>query len=169
MEPAGTTATVDFVYRSHDTHVLYGEGFYEGPPLARTLKGRGVFILKTGYVRETNDRYYITSRMDCFVSVEPAGAELLTKTVAPFVAKTVDNNFLLTLAFVGSLSRTAEVNARGVRRLASQLSHVDPDVCDQFADLSTKLSEKSSAAKEAAAKAAKAEISRRAESSSAGM
>jgi hypothetical protein len=142
VEPAGTTASVEFIYRSHDTHVIYGEGVYEGSPLARPVNGRGLLVLKTGYVRETNDRYYVTSRMDCFLNVEPAGAELLTKTVSPFVGKTVDSNFVLTLAFVGSLSRTAELNNRGVRRLASQLSHVAPEVRDEFSDVTAKLAPK---------------------------
>ena len=62
--------------------------------------------------------------MDCFLNIEPGGAELWTKTVSPLVGKTVDNNFMQTLAFVSSLSRTAEVNDRGVQRLAMQLKHV---------------------------------------------
>jgi hypothetical protein len=160
VEPAGTTASVEFVFRSHDTHVIYGEGVYDGAPLARPVKGRGVLVLKTGYVRETNDRYYITNRMDCFLSVERAGPELLTKTISPFVGKTVDSNFALTLAFVSSLSRTAELNDRGVRRLASQLSHVQPEVRTQFARAAAKLAERSAPA-EGDKAAPKAEVATR--------
>ena len=134
-EPAGTVAKFGFVYRSHDTHVLYGEGKYEGPLMTRPVKGRGVLVLKCGYVRETNGRYYITSRLDCFLTIEPAGAELIGKTVSPLMGKTADNNFVQTVAFVGSLSRTAEVNSRGVQRLAGQLTHVQPEVRSQFADV----------------------------------
>ena len=65
-EPAGTVAQFSYVYRSHDTHVLYGEGKYEGPLLARSVKGRGVLVLKCGYIRQPNGRYYVTSRLDCF-------------------------------------------------------------------------------------------------------
>ena len=106
------------------------------------MKGRGVLVLKTGYVRETNGRYYVTSRMDSFLSIEPAGAELVTKTVSPVLGKTVDNNFVQTLAFVGSLSRTAEVNSRGVQRLGEQLTHVQPDVREQFVELAAAMPEK---------------------------
>ncbi len=120
-EPSGS-ATARFVYQSHDTHVIFGEGTYQGPLLARPVKGRGVLVLKTGYVRETNGRYYITSRLDCFLAIEPIGAELLTKTVSPLFGKTVDNNFSQTVGFVSSLSHTAETNQRGVRRLAAQLT-----------------------------------------------
>jgi hypothetical protein len=138
-EPQGTSARFRFVYKSHDTHVLYGEGEYEGPLMARPVKGRGVLVLKCGYVRETNSRYYITSRLDSFITIEPLGAELIGKTVSPLMGKTVDNNFIQTVAFVGSLSRTAELNSRGVQRIALQLSHVRPEVRDQFADLAASL------------------------------
>jgi hypothetical protein len=145
-EPVGTVANFEFIYRSHDTHVLYGEGSYDGPLMAKPAKGRGVLVLKCGYVRETNGRYYITSRLDCFLTIEPAGIELLTKTVSPLMGKTVDNNFIQTAAFVSSLSRTAEVNRRGVQRLATQLTHVDPDVRTQFEEVVADMAKKSSVA-----------------------
>ena len=142
-EPAGTVARFKFVYRSHDTHVLYGEGIYDGPLLARPVKGRGVLVLKCGYVRETNGRYYITSRLDSFLTIEPAGAELIGKTVSPWMGKTADNNFIQTVAFVGSLSRTAEVNSRGMQRLAMQLTRVQPEVRARFAEVATNVAHKS--------------------------
>jgi hypothetical protein len=141
-ESAGASATIRFVYQSHDTHVIYGEGVYQGPLLTRAVKGRGVLVLKNGYVRETNGRYYITSRMDSFLSIEPAGAEIVTKTISPVLGKTVDNNFIQTLAFVGSLSRTAEVNSRGVQRLGQQLTHVPPEVRARFVELAAEMPQK---------------------------
>ena len=134
-ESAGAVATVRFVYESHNTHVIYGEGVYQGSLLGRTVKGRGVLVLKSGYVRETNGRYYVTSRMDCFLSIEPSGAEFITKTVSPLLSKTVDDNFTKTLAFVASLSHTAEANSRGVQRLGQQLTHVEPEVRARFIEL----------------------------------
>jgi hypothetical protein len=150
-EPAGTVATFGFVYSGHDTHVLYGEGKYDGTLLSRPVKGRGVLVLKCGYVRETNGRYYITSRLDSFLAIEPIGAELIGKTVSPLLGKTADNNFVQTVAFLGSLSRTVEVNARGVQKLAGQLTHVRPEVRSEFAALAGDVASKPAAAAERAA------------------
>ncbi len=97
-------------------------------------------------MRETNGRCYVTSRLDCFLTIEPCGAELLTKTVSPLLGKTADNNFIQTVAFVGSLSHTAEVNERGVLRLATQLTRVQPEVRARFADLAAGLAKKSAMA-----------------------
>ena len=150
-EPAGTVAKFGFVYRSHDTHVLYGEGKYEGPLMTRPVKGRGVLVLKCGYVRQPNGRYYVTSRLDSFLTIEPMAAELLGKTVSPLMGKTADNNFAQTVGFVGSLSRTAEVNSRGVQRLAGQLTHVQPEVRSQFAAVAANVLPRPTAATEQAA------------------
>ena len=40
-EPGGTTISLDFLYRSRDVQVIYGEGTYQGPLLARPIKGAG--------------------------------------------------------------------------------------------------------------------------------
>lgn len=141
-ESAGTLATVEFLYRSHDTHVIYAEGSYEGPLTVQPVKGRCLMVLRTGYVRETDGRYYITSRLDTFLRVDPLGAELLTKVFHPLVGTVADSNFVQTVAFVGSLSRTAELNHPTVQRLASKLTHVQPELRQHLADLAADLGRK---------------------------
>lgn len=146
LESTGAVMSGKFVHQSRNTHVLYGEGAYQGPLFLKPVKGRGVIVLKTAYTQEPSGRYSITSRADCFLSIDSLGVELATKTVSPLLGKTADNNFVQTLAFVGSLSRTAEVNNRGVQRLAGQLSHVRPEVRTQFAELIADLPDRQAAA-----------------------
>ena len=98
--------------------------------------------MKTRYARQSNGRYHITSRMDTFLTIEPIGAELLTKTISPLLGKTADHNFTQTAMFVASLSRTAELNARSVRRLASQLNRVQPEVRAGFAEAATAVAQR---------------------------
>lgn len=134
VESDGTTITFEYLYRTHDTHVVYAEGVYTGPVLGREVKGSGLVILKSGYVRETDGRYYVTSRMDTFLNVEAGAVELVAKTIMPLAGKVADNNFTQSVAFLGSLSRTAEVNPSGVHRLASKLT-VKPEVRIELMEL----------------------------------
>ncbi len=136
VDNAGTEGSVEFLYQSPDTHILFSEGRYQGPMIKKPVTGRSVIVLKTGYVREPDGRYYITSRLDAFVQVDHQGLELLTKTLHPLVGKVADVNFTQTIAFVGSLSKTAEVDPDGMRRLAGQIRKVSPDVARQFAGIS---------------------------------
>ncbi len=144
-ESAGTVADAEVLYSSRDTHLVYAEGVYHGPLFARAMRGRGLLLLKTGYARDSAGRCHVTSRLDSFVSIEPIAVELLTKTIQPIVGKTADSNFVQTLNFVGSLSRTIEVNSRGVQRMAGRLEHVSPQVRSQFAGLAAQLAQKTAA------------------------
>lgn len=142
IDAAGTNGTIRFLHRSFDTHLMYVEGTYEGPMSVKPVHGRGILLLKSGYVREADGRYYVTCRLDTFMQVEPGGAELLTKTFQPLVGKIADLNFTQTAAFVGSLSKTAEVNTLGVQRLASRLNGVQPEVRQQFAELAEQVADR---------------------------
>ncbi len=142
VDNAGTEGTVEFLYQSADTHVLLSEGRYQGPLIKKPITGRSLVVLKTGYVREPDGRYYITSRLDAFLQVDHEGLELLTKTIHPLLGNVADLNFTQTVAFVGSLSKTAEVDPDGMRRLAGQLKKVAPEVAGQFAQVSDQVAAK---------------------------
>jgi hypothetical protein len=143
-EESGIAANLDYLYSSHEMHLIYAEGVYEGSTFGRQVRGSGLFCLKSGYIRETDGRYYITSRLDAFISVEPSAVEIVAKTLHPLLGFTADNNFTQTIAFVGSLSRTTEQNSRSIQRIATQLNGVQPDVREQFIKLAEKISQKPS-------------------------
>lgn len=146
VETEGTSATVEMLYHTNNTHVIYGAWAYKGPLLGRKISGHCLAILKSAYARDTDSRYYITSRLDAFLSVDPGAAELLTKTLHPLLTKNVDANFVQTVAFVGSLSKTAEVNKAGMQRLAERLTHVQPEVRQQLSQVVTGVAQRSAAA-----------------------
>lgn len=125
-DQAGTTGTFRYLYSSAETQLVYAEGCYKAPLMLKPVQGKTLLLLTSGYVQETSGRYSITNRLDTFVQIEPGGVEILTKTLQPFLTRIADANFVQTLAFVGSLSRTAELNTAGVQRLAGKLEGVDP-------------------------------------------
>ncbi|HUT12815.1 MAG TPA: hypothetical protein VMY42_20130 [Thermoguttaceae bacterium] len=149
-DTVGTSAKIEFLYSSFDTHVLYAEGKYEGALLPVPITGRCLAVLKTGYIRETDGRFYVTSRLDSFLSLEQGGAELLAKTLLPWLGKTADTNFVQSIAFLGSLSKTAEVNGLGVQHLAARLDRVQPELRLKLAELAANIAEKSAVQSSAA-------------------
>jgi hypothetical protein len=131
----GTTGNVEFAYRSSDLHVIYSEGMYDGPMFPAKLRGQCVMVLKTASARDAGGRAYVTNRLDAFLRIENLGAEIVARTLQPLLGKTADHNFSETSSFVGTLAHTAESNPNGVSRLAQRLSHVEPQVRQQLADL----------------------------------
>ena len=136
---AGTTGTIEMLYQTPDTHIALAEGRYEGALSLRPAKGRCLLVFKTGYVHETDGRYYITTRLDSFLSIEPGAAELVTKILQPVVGKVADSNFTQSIAFLGGLSRTAEVNPRGVERLSKKLTDVLPSGRQELAAIARRI------------------------------
>lgn len=143
IEPTGTRLQAEFLYQSPEIHVLYGEGVYVGPLLGRPVNGRCLLVLRTGYVQETNGRHYVTARLDTFLQVQERAPDLATKLLHPLAGKAADHNFNQIVAFAGSLSRTAELNCRGVQRLASRLSGVQPEVRVRLSELAADIAKNS--------------------------
>jgi hypothetical protein len=142
VDTDGTTANFEFIYRSREMNIVYAEGSYTGAFQQRLVKGRALIVLRSGYVQETDGRNYVTSRMEVFLSVDPGAVELVAKTLHPLVGKIVDNNFTQSVAFVGSLSHSAEINSPGVKRLSEKLTHVQPELRRQLADLAESAAKK---------------------------
>jgi len=141
-DPVGTQGSVEYLYSDHDTQVIYTEGAYDGPLFAKPVRGRGLLILKSGYVREPDGRYYVTSRLDALMRIDHLGLEILTKTFRPLVGKVADINFTYTADFLGNLSRSAESNGHGMQHLAGRLTQVQPQVRRQFAQVAQRVAEK---------------------------
>jgi hypothetical protein len=149
-DDVGTTGTLEYLYRSRDLHLAFIDGSYSGKLFASHVRARGIIILKSAYVRDTQGRAFVTSRLDAFMNIEPGGAEFLTKTFQPLVGKVADLNFTQTAEFLGSLSRTAEANRRGMQRLAGRLDKVDPSVRQEFAELAAQVADKANRTSRAA-------------------
>ena len=127
---AGTTGTVRFLFSqwgqdAQNLAVVFADGTYEGKPFVTPLKARSIILLRSGAVRESNGRHYVTVRVDSFVRIEQMGVELVAKTAQPWISKTADRNFIETLSFVSNFSRTAEKNPQGMQRLATRLASID--------------------------------------------
>jgi hypothetical protein len=145
VESEGTAATLEYLYHSRDLQIVYGKWSYTGQLLGGKITGTCLAILKTGYSKDPNGKYRITSRLDGFMNVDSGGAELLARVFQPLVVKNIDDNFIQTIAFLGSMSKTAEVNLGGMQRLAGRLSHVQPETRQQLSDVAASVAQRAAA------------------------
>jgi hypothetical protein len=135
----GTAGNVEYLYRDYDTHIMYAEGAYSGPIFINPVHGKCLLVLKTGYAREPDDRYFITCRLDAFIQLKNVGVELVAKTFQPLVGRTADHNFRETAAFLGLVSRSAEQQPQALFNLAEQLTKVDDEDREQFCEIAHQL------------------------------
>ncbi|MGO8751120.1 MAG: hypothetical protein ACLQNE_34680 [Thermoguttaceae bacterium] len=137
----GTNGGLEFLYRGQDTHVFYVDGTYEGSLLTHEIRGRGLLVLKSGFVQEANGRTYIASRLDAFMNIEPGTVEFLTKTFQPAVGRVADGNFTQAAGFIACLQKTAEVNNPGMQRMAAKLVKVSPETRQELGLISDRVAQ----------------------------
>jgi hypothetical protein len=138
----GTTAVAEIILKSPDTEIIYADGLYEGPLFPKPVRGQCVAVIKTASQRDTNGRYYVTTRLDTFLHVDNVGVEFLAKIFQGIVGRTIDHNFEETVGFIGSVSRTAETNPQGMQRLAAKLRTIEPERRDEFVAASFQVARK---------------------------
>jgi hypothetical protein len=148
---AGTRGRLEFVYRGPDLHVVYAQGSYTGPMLPRPVHGECVLVLRSSYIRSNDGRYFVRAKLDAFLRLDNVGVGLLAKTFQPLVTTAADHNFRETVAFVGSVSRAAEVNYAGIQRLADKLANVTAECRQQFTELTAQLAVRAAMARSRAA------------------
>ena len=141
VDGAGTSGNVELIYGTGNLHVFYGEGSYEGPLIKNPVTGRCVLVLSSGYTETAEGRMHVTSRLDMFARVDNVAADLVAKTLSPFVCRTVDRNFTESARFVGEVSRAAEVKWPGMQRLIPRLKLVEPGVRQQFSTVAARVRE----------------------------
>ena len=132
----GTLCDAELVYGTEDLHIMYGDGFYEGSLLKRKITGRCVLILKSNFAQGQGGRWQVGNRLDMFLQIDSAGADIIARTLSPWVGKVTDINFAESCKFAARMSQTAETNGPGMQRLADKLKTVQPQVRDEFARVS---------------------------------
>ncbi|HEY5312032.1 MAG TPA: hypothetical protein VIK18_05910 [Pirellulales bacterium] len=132
---AGTSGTIEYLYRSRDTYLLYGDGVYTGAMFTKPVRGQCLLVLKSGTIRESSGRYSILCRLDAFMHLDHMGVDLLAKTFQPLIGPVADHNFRETVSFVESLNRAAEINYPGVHALVKKLDKISAQTRIEMARL----------------------------------
>ena len=129
----GTVCDIELVYGTDDLHVLYSDGCYEGSLLKHKLTGRCVLVLKSAQGQATNRRLVVGNRMDVFLQIDNQAADVVARTLSPWVGKVADANFHESCFFASKLSQTAEQNPQGMQRIVDRLNNIEPPVREEFA------------------------------------
>ncbi|MCA9132629.1 MAG: hypothetical protein KDA45_05730 [Planctomycetales bacterium] len=135
----GTACKCELVYSDGSLHIYLGNGTYDGTLAPRKVTGRCVCILRTENQSEPGARPNIEGTMDVFLKLDNFGADLLTRTIGPFVGKTADYNFVETAKFISEISQICQMNPAAAQALAMKLDRVDETTRREFAEIVTRI------------------------------
>ncbi|MCR9292393.1 MAG: hypothetical protein NXI32_06720 [bacterium] len=129
----GTTCRCDLVYADQNMHIYLGDGTYDGTLAPRKVTGSCVCILRTDAQANPSGKSFVQGQMDVFLKLDNLGADILARSVGPFVSKTADYNFLETAKFISQISQVCERSPGGAQNLAMKLENCDVSVRREFA------------------------------------
>lgn len=135
----GTACRCDLIYSDGNLHMYLGNGTYDGSMSPRKVTGRCVCILRTENRAGAAGDPNIAGTMDVFLKLDNLGADLLTRTIGPFVGKTADYNFVETAKFISQISQICQMNPAAAQALASKLDKVDEGTRREFAEIVTRI------------------------------
>jgi hypothetical protein len=138
----GTQGFVRYLHRTSDSLLIYADGVYEGPVFMHRVEGRCLLLLRSGYFRDLDGRAYVTCRLDAFIQLDQAGAQVVAKTFQPLVGKVADQSFVEGTAFLEALSRITVANPSGAQRLVNRLENLSPATRDRFTEVSLRARER---------------------------
>lgn len=139
----GTACRCDLVYSDNSLHIYLGNGSYEGSMAPRKVTGRCVCLLRTEDRTPTAGEPNIAGTMDVFLKVDNFGADLLTRSIGPFVGKTADYNFVETSKFISQISQICQTNPSAAQALVMRLDRIDDVTRREFAEIVTRIASNS--------------------------
>lgn len=142
---SGTNCEIDLVYGDTSLHLYTAEGSYDGPLVAGTIKGRGVFVLRSSYARSSLGQTTVTGTIDCFVQIDNLGADLIARTFSGLIGRSADYNFVETARFMSQVSLASQQNTSAMVDIANRISQVEEPIRSQFVGLISEVSKKPSA------------------------
>ena len=134
---SGTHCVVDLVYGDANQHIFVANGSYDGRMVAKPIRGRGVFVLRSHYATAPNGDTVISGTLDCFVKFDSLGADLVARTLSGLIGRSADNNFAETARFMSQVSQASENNPPAMLDVADRLPQVPASTKVQFANAIT--------------------------------
>ncbi|MEK6239137.1 MAG: hypothetical protein N2C14_30845 [Planctomycetales bacterium] len=141
----GTLTNVEFLHRSHDKHLIYAHGTYDGPLLKRKINGRSLIFLRTGYLRDPDGSLFVAHQLDAFVALDSLGADLMARTLQRMFGKVADQNFTEVSKFIDRLAQKAVKEPDWVQRMADDMHKVHPKVREDFVNVANRVADKKAA------------------------
>ncbi len=132
-EKTGTVGKAQILYQDDELTLVYCSGKYQGPIVPRSLDGEMFLVLQTRYTEDPTGRPIVICRLDAFVDLKNPGADLLARTFSGALGKLADTNFEQTIAFIDSVSQTAETNPAALSGSIAGLAELSPEARRLFA------------------------------------
>ncbi len=133
-EKDGSSGKLTILFQTTELAVAHVAGVYRGAGMIRPVEGEAFLILQVRYTEDQALTPLVVCRLDAFVDVKNPGVDLVARAFNSMIGKIADTNFEQALAFIDSVSQTAENDPRQFQSVVGQLAGLSPEARRILAD-----------------------------------
>ena len=133
-DTSGTHGEIEVVYHDNRMIVFLCEGTYEGQLSPRPIQGDILCVMQYRFTEDTSNQNkpIVVTRLDTFVRMSSASADLVGKAFAPMIGKIADSNFVKTVDSVNQISELMERNPRVIAEMVQESSSIPDETKSAF-------------------------------------
>jgi len=129
--PDGTVSDLYYLRRSKTENVIYCDGQFKSPFLAKPIAAQGILCLYTQF-EEVDGVTFARHHADAFISFPSAAIETAARLISPVSNYIADRNFQEISLFMHTMSLTMSRQPGWVQQQAERMKSVRPDQAEEL-------------------------------------
>ena len=133
-DTSGTRGEIEIVYHDNKMLAFLCNGVYEGQLSPRPIQGDIFCVMQYRFTEDTanGNKPIAVTRLDTFVKMSSASADLVGKAFAPMVGKIADANFVKTIDSVNQISELMERNPKVLAEMVQEVPSISAETKEEL-------------------------------------
>ena len=133
-DSSGTSGEIEVVYHDNKILVFLCSGVYEGQLAPRPIQGDIFCVMQYRFTEDAanGNKPIAVTRLDTFVRMSSASADLVGKAFAPMIGKIADSNFVKTVDSVNQISELMERNPKVLAEMIQEVPSIPMETKNEF-------------------------------------
>ena len=133
-DTSGTRGEIEIVYHDNKMLAFLCNGVYEGQLSPRPIQGDIFCVMQYRFTEDTanGNKPIAVTRLDTFVKMSSASADLVGKAFAPMVGKIADANFVKTVDSVNQISELMERNPKVLAEMVQEVPSISAETKEEL-------------------------------------
>ncbi len=133
-DSSGTSGEIEIVYHDNKILVFLCSGVYEGQLAPRPIQGDIFCVMQYRFTEDAanGNKPIAVTRLDTFVRMSSASADLVGKAFAPMIGKVADSNFVKTVDSVNQISDLMERNPKVLAEMIQEVPSIPMETKNEF-------------------------------------
>jgi hypothetical protein len=135
----GSTGNIHLLLKTPTQCVVYCDGMFKSPVLARPIKARTIVVLNSTFQTQTDGLQSVTHSVDMFVSFPSLAVETIARLVSPLSYKYADRNMEEISSFLRMMDLSMSRQPGWVEQVVILMEGLQPECRDRLLKLTAEV------------------------------